>query len=279
MSNDYRLNPEGYEFLEDYLQDYEEDLLADDIFAELDFHHDKYHYPSEEEIFLDVPFVPTDSKLVDAILELAEITSEDVIYDLGCGDGRIVIQAALTAGARGVGIDIDPLRIEEARENARACGLQQDLSFREEDLLSTEISQASVVTLYLLDLINLELRPRLLKELKAGTRIVSHAFDMGDWKPDQHLSLGGTNLYKWIIPANFAGNWGWKTAAGDEYRLEVMQKYQHLTGQAWKNNQPVKLTYAKVSGELVELSLKPAKSKPEVFVFKQENNQLISQLD
>lgn len=278
MPEDYRLTPEGYDYFHDLEGDYQDELLADDIFAELDFHHDQNIYPSEEDIFLDVPYVPTDNKLVDAIIDLAEITNEDVVYDLGCGDGRIVIQAALNRGAKGVGIDIDPLRIEEARENARACGLQADVRFTEEDLLSADFSQASVVTLYLLDLINVQLRPRFLAELQPGTRIVSHAFDMGDWKPDKHLTLSGTNLYKWVIPAKFSGKWQWQTEAGVNYQVDLTQKYQHLKGSAFIDQQPAKVTYAKVKGKLLEITLKAEKAKPETFVFKQEGGQLINQL-
>jgi ribosomal protein L11 methylase PrmA len=148
----------------------------------------------------DVIFVPTPQEVVDAMLKLAKVTQTDVIYDLGSGDGRIPVTAAKTYGARGVGIDIDPQRIREANENAKAAGVTDKVKFLNQDLFTTDISEASVVTLYLLPSLNLKLMPKLMKELKPGTRIVSHAFDMGDWKPEQTLNVNGRTVYFWTIP-------------------------------------------------------------------------------
>ena len=134
------------------------------------------------------------------MLNVAKVTSKDVIYDLGSGDGRIVITAAKERGARGVGIDIDPQRIKEAEENARQAGVTDKVKFLQKDLFETDISEATVVTLYLLPNLNLRLRPKLFKELKPGTRIVSHSFDMGDWKPDQTIDVNGRSVYFWVIP-------------------------------------------------------------------------------
>lgn len=133
----------------------------------------------------DVPYVPTSDKAVREMLKLAGVKKSDVVYDLGCGDGRIVISAAKNYGARGVGIDIDPERIKQARENARKAGIENLVQFAENDLFAADIHEATVVTLFLLPHINLKLRPKLLKELKPGTRIVSNTFDMGNWKPDK----------------------------------------------------------------------------------------------
>lgn len=130
------------------------------------------------------PFVVTPQDVVVRMLELAKVSSRDVVYDLGCGDGRIVIEAARRFGARGVGIDIDPRRIAEAEENARRAGVERLVTFRIQDALQTDVSDASVVTLYLLSSLNVRLRPRLTRQLKAGSRIVSHSFAMGDWEPD-----------------------------------------------------------------------------------------------
>jgi SAM-dependent methyltransferase len=150
---------------------------------------------------LDVPYVPTPQTVVDAMLSLAAVTKDDVVYDLGCGDGRIVISAAKKHGARGVGVDIDPDRIQEANANAKTAGVSDRVKFIEQDLFQTDFKDASVVTLYLLPDINLKLRPKLLSELKPGTRVVSHAFDMGDWKPDKTESVDGNRtIYFWIIP-------------------------------------------------------------------------------
>jgi ribosomal protein L11 methylase PrmA len=138
--------------------------------------------------------------VVDAMLEIAQVTSDDVVYDLGCGDGRIVVAAAKQYGARGVGIDIDPKRIEEANALAEKEGVTDLVTFRMADLFETDISEASVVALYLLTSLNERLRPRLWKQLKVGTRIVSHAFDMGDeWKPDKVVIATGRPVYFWTI--------------------------------------------------------------------------------
>ena len=157
----------------------------------------------------DVPYVPTTEAAVQAMLKLAEVKKTDVVYDLGCGDGRIVISAAKDIGARGVGIDINPVRIGEAKENARKAGVEKLVRFEENDLFEADIHEATVVTLFLLPHINLKLRPKLLKDLKPGTRIVSNTFDMGDWKPEKEAIVPDTDdqsylshkLYFWIVPS------------------------------------------------------------------------------
>ncbi|MCX7962790.1 MAG: methyltransferase domain-containing protein [Burkholderiales bacterium] len=149
----------------------------------------------------DVMFVPTPQEVVDDMLCLAGVKKGDVLYDLGSGDGRIPITAARRFGVRAVGIDIDPDRIREANENARKAGVSHLVEFRNEDLFLANWREATVITLYLLPELNLRLRPRLLKELKPGTRIVSHQFDMGDWKPDKKLEVNGRTVYVWTVPA------------------------------------------------------------------------------
>jgi SAM-dependent methyltransferase len=156
----------------------------------------------------DVPFVPTTDEAVKAMLKLADVKKSDVLYDLGCGDGRIVIAAAKNFGARAVGIDINPVRIAEAKENAKKAGVEKLVRFEEADLFQADIHEASVVTLFLLSQVNLKLRPKLLHDLKPGTRIVSNTFDMGDWKPDREATVEGTDedsylshrLFLWTIP-------------------------------------------------------------------------------
>ncbi|MCL4812992.1 MAG: methyltransferase domain-containing protein [Vicinamibacteraceae bacterium] len=148
----------------------------------------------------DVIFVPTPEAVVNAMLEVAKVTKDDIIYDLGCGDGRIPITAAKKYGATGVGIDIDPQRIMEANANAKKEGVTDKVTFLQADLFETDISRATVVTLYLLPSLNVKLMPKLLKELKPGTRIVSHAFDMGDWKPEKELTVDGRHVYYWTVP-------------------------------------------------------------------------------
>ena len=149
----------------------------------------------------DVVFVPTPQEVVDAMLKLAKVGPKDVLYDLGSGDGRIPVTAAKRFGIRAYGIDIDPQRIQEANDNARQNGVTHLVQFRQEDLFKTKFDDATVVTLYLLPDLNVKLRPRLLAELKPGTRVVSHQFDMGTWKPERKVELsGGRVIYLWTIP-------------------------------------------------------------------------------
>lgn len=149
----------------------------------------------------DVIYVPTPNNVVDKMLEMARVTAKDIVYDLGCGDGRIVIAAAQKYGARGVGIDIDPERIREANENAARAKVTDKVRFIQGDLFQADISEATVVTLYLLTELNLKLRPKLLQELKPGTRVVSHAFAMGDWKPESTATVNGSQVFLWRIPS------------------------------------------------------------------------------
>jgi predicted O-methyltransferase YrrM len=148
----------------------------------------------------DVIFVPTPQEVVDAMLKMAKVGPNDVIYDLGSGDGRTPITAAKTYKARGVGIDIDPQRIREANENLKTAGVGDRVRFLNQDLFTADISEATVVTLYLLPSLNLKLIPKLNKELKPGTRVVSHAFDMGDIKPEQTQNVNGRTIYMWTVP-------------------------------------------------------------------------------
>jgi SAM-dependent methyltransferase len=152
----------------------------------------------------EVPFVPTHEKIVDEMLKVARVGKNDVLYDLGSGDGRIPITAAKRWGTRGVGVDIDPERIKEARENATKAGVTDKVKFMQQDLFDTDIKEATVVTLYLLPEVNLRLRPKLLADLKPGTRVVSHNYDMGDWKPLKSLTVklpdGDHYVYYWVVP-------------------------------------------------------------------------------
>ena len=148
----------------------------------------------------DVIFVPTPEEVVEAMLQVANVTKNDIVYDLGSGDGRIPVTAAKKYGARAVGIEIDPQRIKEANENVAKNNVGDKVKIMNADLFTTDISEATVVTLYLLPSLNVKLMPKLMKELKPGTRIVSHAFDMGDWKPEKELDVNGRKVYFWTIP-------------------------------------------------------------------------------
>lgn len=153
----------------------------------------------------DVIFVPTPQDVVEDMLRLANARKGDVLFDLGSGDGRIPITAAKKYGVRGVGIDIDPERIREATDNARREGVSNLVQFRQEDLFAADFSEATIVTLYLLPDLNVKLRPRLMEQLKPGTRILSHQFDMGTWKPEKKLESNGRVIYFWTIPKKKEG--------------------------------------------------------------------------
>jgi SAM-dependent methyltransferase len=179
----------------------------------------------------DVPYVPTPQVVVEEMLRIAQVRPDDYVIDLGCGDGRIPVTAASHFGARALGVDIDPGRIAESHANAKAAGVTARVEFVHGNLFDLDLSRASVVTMYLLPDINLKLRPKLLATLKPGTRVVSHAFPMGDWKPDR-LVMVQRNIYYWTIPAQVAGRWQLEAdlpgVGMRSYELEVRQKYQEI---------------------------------------------------
>lgn len=180
---------------------------------------------------LDAPNVATELEVVDAMLGLAEVRPDDVVVDLGSGDGRILIAAARSFGARGLGVEIDPARIAEANDNARAAGVTGRVSFRRGDLFETPLGEADVLTLYLTQEVNLRLRPRILSQMRAGTRVVSHDFHMGDWRWDQRLRIGNATVYLWVVPARVQGDWT-LIADGRAIPLAIRQGHQDFTGTA-----------------------------------------------
>lgn len=149
---------------------------------------------------LDVHYVPTPQEVVDKMLEMADVKKDDYLIDLGSGDGRIPITAAKKYGTRGMGVDLDPARVQDANENAKRERVTDKVEFKQQNLFETDISKADVLTMYLLSSINMKLRPRILAEAKPGTRVVSHSFDMGDWKPDREEKVAGKTVYLWIVP-------------------------------------------------------------------------------
>ena len=180
----------------------------------------------------DVPYVPTPPVVVEEMLRLAEVTADDFMIDLGSGDGRVVIAAASKFGARGIGVDLDPDRIAESEYNLSVAGVADRVEFQRQDLFKFDISRASVISMYLLPSVNLRLRPRLLSELKPGTRIVSHDFDLGDWAPDAKSTVR-KNVFLWIVPARVEGRWRIELATpggARQYDLELKQKYQEVDG-------------------------------------------------
>jgi SAM-dependent methyltransferase len=204
----------------------------------------------------DVQYVPTPENVVDEMLRLPSVTKDDVVYDLGCGDGRLVITAAKRFGARGVGIDIDPQRISESRDNARQAGVTDRVVFLEQDLFEADIRQATVVTLYLLPKLNVQLRPKLLRDLQPGTRVVSHDFDMEEWQPDQTVRVPGASrphaVYYWIIPADVSGVWHVHVPAGTgvrDYVLRLQQQYQEVRGTIDVEGHDLPITDATLVGD------------------------------
>jgi SAM-dependent methyltransferase len=186
----------------------------------------------QEKIKLDVPYEPSSEEVIRAMLEVAQVGKDDLVYDLGCGDGRIVIAAAQKAGARGVGVDLDPERIKESLENARKAKVTDRVQFVQQDLFQTDIGKATVVMLYLWPEVNLKLRPKLLRELKPGTRVVSHSHNMGSWEPDQTITVPqGHNVYFWVIPANVTGIWEWDNPGEKEHTvMNLSQQFQTVSG-------------------------------------------------
>ncbi|HET8624094.1 MAG TPA: class I SAM-dependent methyltransferase [Gemmatimonadales bacterium] len=209
----------------------------------------------------DVPFVPTQTELVRSMLDVVKVDSTDVVYDLGCGDGRIVITAVKRYGAkRGVCVDIDPKRIEEARHNADTAGVTERITFTTADLFQTDLAEATVVTLYLLPLINERLRPKLFRELKPGTRVVSNSFDMGTWGADSTISPPSPSgfqrvAYFWIIPADVAGIWRVHAEGAGLKSLDLEQMFQRLNGTARYRGRNVPLTDVQVKGDRLSFQL------------------------
>ena len=178
---------------------------------------------------LDAPFVTTDYQVVDAMLAMAEVRPDDHVIDLGSGDGRILIAAARSHGARGLGVDIDPARIRESIANARAARVSDRVEFRRQDLFRTPLGEADVVTLYLTPEVNRLLRPRILSQMRPGTRVVSHQHDMGEWRPDQRQRIGESTIYLWLVPVRVAGRWNF-TVDGHSATVELQQRYQQFDG-------------------------------------------------
>lgn len=220
-------------------------------------------FPGQEKR-LDVPYVPTPPEVVEEMLRLAEVTQTDLLYDLGCGDGRIVITAALRYGTKGVGVDIDPQRIKESRNKAAAAEVEQLVSFKEEDIFRTDFHDATVVSMYLLTKVNLRLRPRLLNELRPGTRIVSHSFSMHEWQPDKSERVLVDEIfhpiYFWIIPSNMSGTWNIKATPssprGGE-ALHIEQLFQVVTGFYSSGNIRIPLRETFLSGNMIQFVLEP----------------------
>jgi len=206
-----------------------------------------------EEPALDVPFVPTPTEVVERMLQMVDVGPGDFVIDLGSGDGRIAIAAA-KKGARALGVDIDPQRVREAQENARKSGVGDKVAFRREDLFDTRIGDATVLTMYLLPDVNMRLRPRILDELKPGTRVVSHAFDLADWKADRYAQVGHRQIFMWVVPAKVAGRWHLQFGT-ESLTLVLEQRHQGIEGIAEIGGKTVQISGGALSGLEIQFAL------------------------
>ena len=186
---------------------------------------------AQSEPRLDVIYVPTPQAVVDRMLQMADIKPNDFVIDLGCGDGRMIVTAAAKYGARGLGVDINPVRIAESNENAQKAGVTDKVTFKVGDFFQEDITRATVIPMYLLNELNLRLRPKILSDLKPGSRIVSHAFTMGDWEPDMRDIVENKNIYFWYVPAKVEGKW--QLDGGErKLALDLKQTFQMVSGKA-----------------------------------------------
>jgi hypothetical protein len=216
----------------------------------------------------EVPYVRTPQVVVDKMLDLAEVGADDFLIDLGSGDGRIVITAAQKRGARGFGVELDTSLVEASNAAAREAGVAERAQFFARDLFDTDIREATVLTMYLLPAVNLQLRPRLLTQLKPGTRVVSHDWDMGDWRPDAKVVLEGlkkpvmpvraSTVYLWIVPARVAGSWRLQVEGADAeeaLEIEFTQRFQEISGMARRRRGRTMLQSAHLRGAEIRFAV------------------------
>jgi len=204
---------------------------------------------------LDIHFVPTPHEVVKRMLEIAKVGPEDIHYDLGSGDGRLVIAAVKDFKAKkGVGVDLDPQRIKEANENKAKAGLGDNVTFRNENIFETDLKEATTVSMYLLTSINIRMRPKLLAELKPGTRIVTHAFNMGEWKEEHNESVNGYQVYLFIVPAKATGKW--EVSEGErKISLDLKSEFTDLSGTATVNGKTSEVKNGKITGTKIEFTI------------------------
>ena len=213
----------------------------------------------------DVIWVPTPDHAVDRMLALARVGPQDLVVDLGSGDGRIPIVAAKRYGARGLGIEYSPDLVEVSRRQARAEGVADRVRFVQADLFEADFRDATVVTLYLLASLNVKLRPKIL-DMRPGTRVVSHVFRMGDWEPDETLKLGASELFLWRVPAKVEGRWRVTVAGGAPFELAFDQRYQRLAGRTIAEGGRFPLQAARLSGDEIRFAYADARGVQQAFV-------------
>ena len=205
---------------------------------------------------LDVPYVPTPMVVVEEMLRMGQVDKDDFLIDLGSGDGRIVVTAAERFGTRGYGVDINPVRLQEAEANAKNANVTHLVKFENRNLFETDLSKADVLTMYLLSSVNLKLRPKILETMRPGTRVVSHDFDMGEWQPDEqvHVPGDGSPVYLWIVPAKAGGRWT-SQIGGQTADLTLNQQFQMLSGGGKIGNRDVTVEKGRMRGDQIELNL------------------------
>jgi SAM-dependent methyltransferase len=224
-------------------------------------------------------YVPTPQSVVDKMLEVAKVTKDDYVFDLGSGDGRIPITAAARYGARGFGVDINPKLIAEARANAKIAGVSDRVEFRRQDLFKTSVRDATVVGLYLFVWANEKLRPRLINELRPGSRIVAHDFPIGDdWKPDIEEEIENRTVYLWYVPAQVAGKW---EIAGGPQGLSILlqQRFQKIEGTAAVNGRTVPLQNATLRGDTIEFTVALDGGKPMLFRGRVDGDKMVPRVE
>ena len=221
-------------------------------------------YGIESRYNVFIPYVPTPEFIVDRMLEMAEIGKDDLLLDLGSGDGRIVIAAAQRYGARGRGIEIDPKLVEESKENARKVGVDHLAEFVAQDMFVAKMADASVLSLYVLTASNLELRPRILSEMKPGSRVVSHQFSMGAWIADKQESYGDIQIYMWYVPARVAGTWRLDDGKRS-LTLTIEQDFQDISGTLKIGDRTLPLRLTKLRGAEIDFSVDFGDERPVVY--------------
>ena len=212
------------------------------------------------------PYVPTPQIVVDQMLRMANVGAQDFVVDLGSGDGVIVLTAARQFQARGFGVDIDPLLVKGSNAEAKKLGIDDRVSFQVQDVFKTDLSRASVITLYLLPSMMINLRPKIFLEAKPGTRVVSHDYTFDDWQPDNHVVLDvpekekingvpRATIYLWIVPAKVSGRWQVQIDGGEQLDLTLRQTYQALNGKAESRGKPLKVSYGGLRGDEIVFTL------------------------
>jgi SAM-dependent methyltransferase len=224
----------------------------------------------------DVVWVPTPEALVERMLKMARVGPKDYVVDLGSGDGRTVIMAAQKFGARALGVEYNPDMVSLSSKNAEKAGVTDKAKFIKADIFETDFSQATVVTMYLLPAINIKLRPKIL-DMRPGTRVVSHAFNMEDWQPDQTATVEGRDAYLWIVPAKVGGNWTLSMPAGsgtESWQLALEQKFQRINGDAKLGDKSSALTDSQLRGTDIRFSFLDASGVKRQFSGRVQGNRM-----